>query len=72
MSESATKQQEITVGTSLVTGPKNASTEVASFKLSVFRAIQLDAEVIKQLNRLLRTRCFEGVVSEPGQDQHVL
>jgi hypothetical protein len=38
------------------------------FKLSVFWAIQLNAEILKQLSRLFRTCCLQSGILEPEKD----
>jgi hypothetical protein len=63
--EQATKQQDIRSSDSSVTRPRSTSTEITPFKLSVFRAVGLYAEVLEEFNCFLWAHCFEGGIPEP-------
>ena len=58
--------------TSSVPRPRNASAEITPFELSVFRAVQFDAKILKQFGCLLRTCCFQSGISKPGQGYQAL
>jgi hypothetical protein len=61
-----TKEQDIRSNDLSVTRPRGTSAEITPFKLSVFRAIHLYAEVLEEFSCLLRAHCFESSISEPG------